>query len=239
MVRSHRITLCSALAAVALLAVACVGADIYARSRATHLLQDVRNVTLGRSTEADISLIVRKHGREAGDAVGDGMCAHAGGTAHSVRITGGYLPFIHQRIPFFQSWAANADFLVQDGLACFASYKLYVYSPNGGDIVLANQESYQNHSVSSEGNTYSVSAKRIRNFDDLTTRLSLDANSETRQRAFDFDLSCLIRLGGCRAACELMPSAWLDYQQKAKQEGWTLPADETGDSRCKKLAQPG
>jgi hypothetical protein len=85
----------------------------------------------------------------------------------------------------------------------------------------------------SEEVRYDVSAGSIRNIRSFNTRITTDATPYEARRAFNFDLSCLTRFGGCRAGCEVMPSAWLDYQEKAKEKGEAVPADELADPRCK------
>jgi hypothetical protein len=70
-------------------------------------------------------------------------------------------------------------------------------------------------------------------FHRLDVRFTPRATSEEREHAFDFDLSCLTRSGGCGSECELMPSAWLDYEKTARSKGWTLRPNEVNDPHCK------
>jgi hypothetical protein len=82
---------------------------------------------------------------------------------------------------------------------------------------------------------YEVSARLYKDSLDFTTKVTVDATSEQRQHALDFDLSCLSHVGGCQQPCELMPSVWFDYQRRARAEGLAVPPDELGDPRCKRL----
>ncbi|MGB8837614.1 MAG: hypothetical protein WCC67_12760, partial [Candidatus Acidiferrales bacterium] len=76
--------------------------------------------------------------------------------------------------------------------------------------------------------------RNLHYFHDLSASVTTLGGPKDHQRAFDFDLSCLSRLGGCRGVCELMPSAWIDYQKKAQEKGLDLPADELADPYCQK-----
>jgi hypothetical protein len=55
---------------------------------------------------------------------------------------------------------------------------------------------------------------------DFTAQVYPEGTQDHRQHACDFDLTCLAQFGGCRGICELMPSAWVDYQKEAQKKGW-------------------
>ncbi len=62
--------------------------------------------------------------------------------------------------------------------------------------------------------------------------LKLGAKPEELKLAFDFGLSCLGRFGGCAAACELMPAAWMEYEKKAEERNLEIPRHELNNKRC-------
>ena len=64
------------------------------------------------------------------------------------------------------------------------------------------------------------------------TNLRPGATPEERRRTFDFDLSCMRRIGGCVAACEMMPAAWQEYLKKVREGGLTIPRQDLADPRC-------
>jgi hypothetical protein len=79
---------------------------------------------------------------------------------------------------------------------------------------------------------YAVSLGSMKGTQYVRSKVTTKATDGQAQRAFNLDLNCLTRLGGCRLRCEVMPSAWLDYQKEAKEKGWDLPPDELADPRC-------
>jgi hypothetical protein len=81
---------------------------------------------------------------------------------------------------------------------------------------------------------YAVSLGSMKGTQYVRSKVTTKATDGQVQRAFKLDLNCLTRLGGCRLRCEVMPSAWLDYQKEAKEKGWDLPPDELADPRCNK-----
>jgi hypothetical protein len=59
-----------------------------------------------------------------------------------------------------------------------------------------------------------------------------EANDEEHDAAFDFDLSCLSRFGGCQMPCELMPAVWKDALRRYENKEISLPREVLDNPRC-------
>ena len=59
-----------------------------------------------------------------------------------------------------------------------------------------------------------------------------DATEEQRNSAFDFDLSCLSTVHGCRAICEVIPKVWKEAVERSGKKEIILPMNELDDSVC-------
>jgi hypothetical protein len=211
-----------------------------AERKARQLLNDCRSLEVGVSTEAEVQRLVREYGGEAG-GLETNVCEPGRNTNHSVAVTsdsanwiGKHLPFLH---PFGNRWwVAEAFFAFDNGHLCFVSYNLRTYLTPRGRYDLWVSATAQG-SPSPEIDAYGLSVGPKRNLEYFQAQVWANATSLQRQRAFDFDLSCLTRFEGCRAGCEVMPSAWLNYQRTARQRGWPLPHVELEDPRCEKLSE--
>jgi hypothetical protein len=61
--------------------------------------------------------------------------------------------------------------------------------------------------------------------------LSPEATEEERQKAFDFNLSCLTQLRECRHVCEILPNAWRDLSPEHRLR-YTDGREVVTDSEC-------
>jgi hypothetical protein len=209
-------------------------------TRVSHLLEDVRALRVNESTRADVEEIVRRHGGGAVDGIYRGVCPK-GGPAYSVRIQSdeGWIGRKASFLGLFgpEEWSVQARFKVEDGRLCFAEFQVRDSLARGVqgslaiDASVASNRSYPHW----EGSAYGVGLRAVHNVHNLSAMITDGATKEQRERAFDFDLSCLSRIGGCRGACELMPSVWVDYQKEAHANGWPLPPEEANDPHCRKL----
>ncbi len=80
---------------------------------------------------------------------------------------------------------------------------------------------------------YRIATRDYKGVRKLRSELSLDATEEQRRRAFNLDFSCVTNVSGCRQRCEIAPLLWQDVYRLSPEGGWTMPAEETKDPRCK------
>lgn len=236
-----RIGLAASIIGVVLLSIISLTyvSTIRAERRARRLLSDCRKLKIGVSTELDVLRIVHDYGGEAG-ALATDVCRNGTRTDHSVAITSSSANWIGEHFPWLRPfsnrwWVAEALFAFENGHLCFVSYDVRTYLAPRSRYNLWVSAAAHSNSLVPDADAYGVSVGPKRNLEYFRTEVWANATPDQREHAFDFDLSCLTSWGGCRAGCELMPSAWRNYQQEAHERGWPLPPEETGDSRCQRL----
>ena len=192
---------------------------IYVRDarRAEALLSDVRSLRAGGSPSADVLRVVRKYGGDECRGCSASQGCPSPDDGYGVGIGNHFLNDLGMRFPFFsfvlQPRGAAANFLLKDGRLCWIAYSVST-RPNPKDwpvgargiMVPAGGWSFPEHQIpyrviDSSGKLYVLEALA-----------ESSAPVEYLQRTFALDLSCLGRIGGCRTACELFPSAWLEVR---------------------------
>lgn len=221
-------------AAVLLLAVEGVifFVNLRAERRAAELLLAVGSLRIRESTDADVEQIVNRFGGEAG-LEATGVCPS--NSTHSVEIRSEGLNWLGLNSAWLRPfgnriWSVSALIATSQGRVCWISLWANAVLWDIPQQLQAETDAVLDDSV---GEAHHVSTGTRRNISFIRIQISPNATSQQMQSAADFDLSCLTRIGGCRATCELLPSAWVDYQIEARKEGWSLPNDELNDNRCK------
>ena len=200
-------------------------------------MNDVRSLRLEESTAADIVSIVEKyHGGENGGS--DSRCAPYD-SSYFVRVANDSINSIGLRFPFlrfaFKPQGVVAVFILNRGRLRCMSYTVGSYPPHDWKELMVEAQALPE--------VQGISWPLSRPFDveyvggnvwHFRTNLKPGARPEELRLAFDFDLSCLGRFGGCVAACELMPAAWTEYEKKAEERGSEIPRHELNDKRCLK-----
>jgi len=215
-------------------------ANFHTRSRAELLLADLRTIQVGRSTTQNVEAVVRLFPVEpTGGSSSD--CPGAD-RSYAIRVADDTVNRLGFSLPALQRlgvrpWGAVALILLDHGRLCSAEYSV------GASTGVDDQELRASTTIGSAGDPllggrpYNVSASLVRGHLHLfRVVVAPSATEEQRRHAFDFDLSCVSSFRGCRAVCELMPSAWLDYLEERRANGWPMPPEEAQDPRCKKLA---
>jgi hypothetical protein len=215
---------------------------LYVR-KAEQLLRETGSLRVGLSTEADAHKVLDKYG-SAGSQT-SGFC-RSSNTILSANVTNHTLDWLGRRSPMLRPFGnrnsgADVIVLIDAGQVCAVLYsvradfsdlsgegdaEVYDLSNQSGSVFLNSQLPYFTH------------VHTIKGYSFISAELTPNATSVQRQRALGFDLSCLTRLGGCRQPCEILPAVWSDVEQRARVEGWDLPAEETTDPQCSKLATP-
>jgi len=206
-------------------------ANLRTEKAAEALLRDVQRLKVGQSTEADIERIIAENKRES-RLDHFNICSPSAET-HRTEIDNRTLNWLGYQSKILRPlgnriWTVDAYFVVDKGRLCFVRYVLrtldtqYALEITSGSIA-------EEHS---EIEPYQLSVGTHRNIRFLRPQVTTLATEEEHQHTFDLDLSCLSHFGGCRSVCELMPSAWLDYQKKAKEKGWDIPAYVLADPCC-------
>lgn len=215
-------------------------ASVYTRSRQKLLLNKIASLHVGTSRIQDVQAITQRFPTEAGAR--SSACPSAD-HSYSFRVANDTLNRLAMRLPELRFLGVRpagvvAVVLLRDGVVCFVSFDVATMLQDG------NREVEATTSVESVRDTYflrdhqyHVLMNSIRGYiHTLDVRISPSVNDERRAHAFDYDLSCLGSFRGCRAPCELMPSAWLDYQKEARANGWDVPPEDASDPHCTKLA---
>lgn len=209
--------------------------NLRAERQAVSLLQAVRTLRVGQSTEADVQRLVRQYGGEAGGQY-SGLCRSPERT-HTILIGSEKLNSLGERAAWFRPfgnrvWWVAVGIVMSHGTVCWISWNVSADSSYNYTVLSLQTDSVE---PSSAEKPYDVSAGTVNYFRRIRVQVSSDASRESFKHAFDYDLSCLARPEGCRATCEVMPSAWLDYQKEAHEQGWPLPPEELGDRHCEYL----
>jgi hypothetical protein len=213
--------------------------DVHTERRAESLLRDVSALQVGTSTMRQVEPILRNYSRAK--IAGSWPCRSAD-RFYSVQVANDAVSWIRRGFPAVQSplvrpYGAVAVILLSRGVVCYVKY----YA--GTALRGPDQELDVSTTVAASadapqllGTEYRVSAGiRQGRFHTIEVYIAPGTRGGPRQHAFDYDLSCLARWNGCAAPCELMPSAWLDYQKEARTNNWILPAEDADDPRCAKL----
>lgn len=213
-------------------------ANSAAQRNAQRLLRDVHSITVNESTAEDVERIAEKFSGVEGPF--PGYCDKID-SVRSIEASSTSLNWIGRKMPrlrwFGNSvWQAQAHFAISEGRVCFVEYKISA-NPSalaGSLYVLSAKVNNYRPYVQFPDFSYGVGMRNLHYIHDLSAGVTTLGSPDEHRRAFDFDLSCLSRFAGCRSVCELMPSAWLDYQTQATEKGWQIPAEELSDSRCQK-----
>jgi hypothetical protein len=196
-------------------------ANFRTQKAAETLLRGVQKLKVGESTEEDINRVVAEHSAES--RIGHFNFCGVGAETHRTVIGNSILNWLGYRSkvlrPFGNRvWRVEADFVVDKGKLCFVQFVLQTSDPRYGLQItsssIATQDSEDTKVVPyavDAGTRYYTRYVRIE-----TTTLAAE---EERQHAFDFNLACLSRLRGCTTRCEVVPSAWLDYEEKTNHNG--------------------
>lgn len=215
-----------------------------AQEQAQALLRDVRALRVGESTEGDVQRIVQRYGGETSGYLFAG-CPNSD-KKHALAILSGgvkghtgsiiMLRTVLLQLFGYPLWEVSADFTMDHGHLCSAHYHLST-SPVGGPLSssLSLFVNYDALLSIPDDSPYYISVRHIENSTEYWVRLTSNATDDQKRHAFDFDLSCLNRFGGCQTGCEIMPSVWLDYQEQARAQGSPLPDDEKNNPRCRRL----
>lgn len=234
--RAVLIALAAALLVIVIGELTLYAANLRAAKDAEGLLQDVRNLQVGRSTQDDVEAIVRQYGGNVDGPSERPGCERYDRT-RAVTVTSQISDWIGWRAPFLrpfgdQRWRVDTYFATYHDRLCCARYRLRA-EPRDESHALNVAVTLSDNTPSEGQGAYDASFRNIHNVHDLQSIAMGGATTEERHEAFGLDLSCLTRVGGCREVCEVMPSAWFDYQRKARANGWVLPPDEADDPRCK------
>lgn len=210
--------------------------QVLVERRAEALLNDVRSLRLEESTAADVVSIVEKY---RGNESGGGWNSRCGpyDSSYFVRVANDSINRIGLRFPFLRfalkPQGVVATFMLNLGRLRCMSYSVGSYPPHDWKELLVEAQAFPEV----QGISWSLPTP----FDveygggnvwHFRTNLKPGAKPEELRLAFDFDLSCLGRFGGCVAACELMPTAWVEYEKKAEERGLEIPRHELNDKRC-------
>jgi hypothetical protein len=217
---------------IAVIAAECAvfGIQFDNRKKGELFLKNVQTIYVGTSTESDVRGLIR-----AVEGNTETAQPPSSTSSDNVWIANAFLNRLGTRFPALrrfglEPWGLSATFQIDQGKVRSFEYSLSLLRSGewkelhvGVSAPPANPE--VNHA--SYFPRYSTGK-----FIEFTSIVYPDATQAERQRAFDFDLSCLTRFSGCSRACQLIPSAWKEFAKRAHDEGLHLPDDELADPRC-------
>jgi hypothetical protein len=210
-----------------------------AYAQAESLLRDVQAMRLDVTDDMDVQRIVQHYGGDVGTKAGEPSCREleAGWKFYAADVQSGFLNYIglQDRIhnTMFRQfgasiWRVDATFGVyRQHLAC-VSYQVESDPARTQDAIATAYFSAP-YALASDI-PYQSGFRDLHNVKVLNS--SGTAGSGSQQRIFDVHIECLKRFGGCRAVCEIMPSAWHNYVNRARAEGDAIPEAEALDPRC-------
>jgi hypothetical protein len=199
---------------------------------------------LGVTTGEETQRIVRRYGGDVGRQFGVERCEEFAPfwKPYDVDVESGLLNRIGARdlsrsviLRHFGAsvWRVSASFGVDDrGRLTCVDYQVISIPAHAESAQLSAQ--YSLPYSSSDSTTYEVGYTDVHYVRRLSAVATTNGTAEEQRSIFDFDLDCLTRIGGCRTACEVMPSAWLEYQRRAREDGLPRSADQS-DPRCRAL----
>ena len=210
-------------------------ANFRTQKAAEDLSREVRVLKIGESTEQDVQRIVAENSAES--RIDHFNLCGVGAETHRTVIGNGILNWLGYRAKILRPfgnrvWRVEADLVVDKGKLCFVEFVLRTFDPRY-DLEIASSSIAEQDSEDSNMEPYRVSVGSQRNIRYMRTETTTQATEEERQHAFDFDLACLSRFRGCSVLCEVVPSAWVDYQEKTKANGNFVPNDDLTDLHCK------
>jgi hypothetical protein len=214
-----------------------------AARRAETLLDEVRSLRIGESGIVDVRKIVERY-QGVGDESSTPFCDQRDFSYH-VMVANYFLNDLGTRYPglrfALRPRGVLAIFMVKEGKLCYLQYSVGTF-PGNIPWELSMRATISSQAKGKAGQVESSPYRtryRSGNVWIFDVEASSEATSEQLQHALDFDLSCLSRFGGCGGACEVMPSAWRDYKERAREEGIPLPPYELDDPRCRDSSKPG
>jgi hypothetical protein len=243
------------LAAIGVLAISVeeVSTRVY-RRRAECLLQDLRQLQVGKSTFEDARAVIVGHGG------GVSRYDHSGSSPAHCRFEAALkrhslfmdvwgpslsperLLQVVRVLPRFgvQDRWAGAGVRVDGGFVTRVSYAIFVRGSGGW--VLGHDASEGEAAAKSFQDLMGQRPYRVHWFNITTegggegieSSLTPQANAEQGERAYDFDFGCLTRLGGCTSLCQLAPAAFADYVKEAGSMPWL----DEHDPNCVKFKPP-
>jgi len=185
------------------------------------------------------------------DVVPRNLCAD-GNKMRSVQVASSSLNWLGWKVPWLRLfgnpiWGVQAEFVMKDNHLCYVSYRVRFFltpdewrqlerdRPHSAAEQISLSGTATDEPASSAVPAYTSDVWQLRAIVSFRASVTNEGSDEQQRRAFDFDLTCLSRLGGCRAGCEVMPSVWIDHQRKVREKDRTTPAEELNDPRCVKL----
>jgi hypothetical protein len=246
------------LAVLAVLAISVeeVSAPIY-RRRAERLLQDLRQLQVGKSSFEDARAVIMRHGGGVSPLDHSGCspahCTFDVGLEHYpffIKVWGRFLnieALFHVLRAFpplgLQDWDCGGHVEVDAGHVTYVSYGVFVRG-SGGSVLGRNTQEFKEFKAipmylqermgqrSYHADWFNITT--VGGGEGIRSIFTPQANAEERKRASDFDFDCLTRLGGCTSLCQSAPSALADLLKETGQM-WRL---DEHDPNCAKFKQP-
>ena len=208
-------------------------AYLHQEKQAAALLTEIRSLNVGRSTTAQTICVVSEFGGVSDESSNDAACI-ARDSSYRVVIANNIVNKLALSVPALRSVAhprgVLATFLLKGGTLCYVQFLIETQPLPNELLRVSGTEVLPQGSPEARWNPFQTHYRPVRLFE---AQVTSTASSEQKNKAFDFDLSCLGKFEGCRAACELMPSAWWEYQSTVRKERRTLPPEEMDGRPCK------
>jgi hypothetical protein len=215
------------------------GVNLSIARRADALLREARGLRTNGSSEQDTLAVLDRFGPEE-PGVASGFCISTT-AGRSVVLGNDTLNWLGRESrllrPFGNGvWSVEVTVLTENGRVCSVLYYVQALRSDENWEVTVQATDVGDPSSRMYGPTpYDTSVRVYKGTIGLSVKLTPQATAEQREHALGFDLSCLTRFAGCQQPCGLLPSAWLDYQREAHENGWEVPPEDVNDQRCKSV----
>lgn len=189
--------------------------DWYRAHRSKEFVEQLGQFHVGQTTEQEVKEFANRFGGTYSPAQSATQDSSAQPAHYFAEITSPYVTLreTHYAPPGLRLWTVHAFLSVEAGRLSDLYASQFVLRSDrfglGTSIELTKSRElgslldfgryyvYEAHITGPAGERFGV-------------RLSPEATSDERRKAFDFNFSCLNQLRECRHVCEMLPSAWRD-----------------------------
>jgi hypothetical protein len=201
------------------------------KAEAEALLRDFTALTVGTSTESDLTRLKQRHIRFfISHTCSEGFCQTM------FEVQNRWLSALRlEPHAEFDAWATVKDGVIISVHAwLYRSMPIFPTFPASAGAVDEYAE-YPKPFSSSYGSSYDFPTPIGKPY--LNVVLDSHATSIQRQRAFQFSFRCLVKPGwGCNLPCDYLPLAWQDWKASLMNSGWpkdNFDSHYPKNDRCK------
>ena len=229
----------SLLAVFVLVVVTVFSLDMYRRSRAQRLIEDVRALRVAESSLADVQKLTEKYGKtppmvmKFNDELETPECAPPNCTDFAFEVQSPLTLGVTNHPAWFGSlglraWVVRAGARVEEGRVSSTGAGVFVRRPDGCWLLATamrikslerraeTMPDWDESDEHIERGAYYISGGLFHidpeHGDVLSAQLAPMASPAAQQHAFEVNWYCVGTFHGCRELCELYPKVWADWR---------------------------